>query len=479
MARIGSTLVGIERVLLNRLSQANAEISLSALRKATGHRINAPADDPSAFTTLSGLQAELTVVRRVSANAQSAGTVVSGAQSALSSVEAELGAIRTELLKDVDHSLTPEERAEAQAKIDAAISRIGELASTESAGIRTLDGSADFTYAGKLASQVSEVTVYARPGDSAEINAEVLSAATQAELTYSGDASDQVTDAATFVLGGARGEISLSVADGESLSDVAARINDQSHNTGVVAEVDGAAHTLTMRSVDYGSEATSRVTVESGTFVVTGGDGAGSAAGTDASATINGHTISADSPASQGNRITVNDNGFRFSIEFRPGFTGPMHEIEVQGKALAFNLSQDAARTSTLALPGVQPARLGGNSGTLEQLLSGGSLSGLGGNTSQSLRVVDEALADMGQISARVDGFYDSAVTSASGLMSALESKLTSAIDAIDQTNDEYEDARIAYFQGLASNAVSGMAILDQQRSNIVSLIRQIAGLGV
>ena len=66
---------------------------------------------------------------------------------------------------------------------------------------------------------------------------------------------------------------------------------------------------------------------------------------------------------------------------------------------------------------------------------------------------------------------------SASGLPSDLEDDLETSIDAINLVNDTEEMARVAYFQDLAANAVAGLSILSLQRSSIVTLIQQIAGL--
>ena len=72
---------------------------------------------------------------------------------------------------------------------------------------------------------------------------------------------------------------------------------------------------------------------------------------------------------------------------------------------------------------------LGGPSGRLDQLASGGTLDGLDSNTSQAIRVVDEALADLTRIEGAVDGFFNSAITSTSDLLSALETDLEDAVD--------------------------------------------------
>jgi hypothetical protein len=203
----------------------------------------------------------------------------------------------------------------------------------------------------------------------------------------------------------------------------------------------------------------------------------GNTAGTNASAVINGQTIAATSSNANGNRFSVSDNSLSFDIEFQPGFTGGFNTITVSGDALTFALSPDLGQRSTLAIPGMYAVELGGASGTLDQLATGGSLSGLSNNTAQAIRVVDEALGDVTRVSGGVNGFYNSAIGSASAVMSALQTNLQKSIDGIDKTDDAAEQAKIAYNQALADNALSGLAILNHQQREVVDMIRSIAGL--
>jgi ACT domain-containing protein len=58
-----------------------------------------------------------------------------------------------------------------------------------------------------------------------------------------------------------------------------------------------------------------------------------------------------------------------------------------------------------------------------------------------------------------------------------MKTVLQDSIDAIDKTDDAEEVTIQAYYQGLAANSLSGLAILDQQRQQVVNLLQQIAGL--
>ncbi len=476
MGRIGAHLSGIERTLLNRLAEANAAAAINSLRMATARKVNAPGDNPSAFVTLSLLQSRLSQVTATMSNVTAASSMISQARTTLDQVRARLNTIRAELLKDENRTLTSTERAEAQANIDAAIDRINTLAATRIDGRRLLDGSADFIVSGRDSSQVADLRVHTVvPGSAPQISGTVTASATQAELVYTGRRG-QIRDNATFTLSGSRGSATISVTSGEDLqNDVAVRINNKSHLTGVTASARG--NRLTLTSVEHGSGVEISVVVTWGTFNVTGGNGDGTANGTDAVAAINGLDAASGGAVVDGNRFTISQNGLHFEIEFVPDFTGNFDTITVSGEALRFALSSDLNRPATLSIPAVHAARLGGPSGTLDQIASGGTVSGLDGNTSQAIRIVDEALADLTRVEGSVDGFYDSAITSASHLLADLQTDLQNAIAQTDGYDQHEEFLLLAKNQQLASNALAGLSILNQQRSGIVLLIQKLAGL--
>ena len=475
MSRISATLSGIERTLLDRLSEANAATAASVLRMATGHAINFPSDDPSTFVMLSGLQSQFSMVTDTMANVTAAGTMISQVQTAMKGIRTQLTTIRKELVSDADGSLTPDERAASQAKIDQALDAITSLSHGQIDGRRLLDGSADYIYSGQNPDQVRTVAAASARSTPQTISGEVTAAATQAQLAFT-DSGNTASNDALITLSGERGSADITITAGESLSQVAQDINKTSYETGVTASFDGN-HAVTMTSVDYGAKATVAIDVQDGNFAVTGGDGHGIDHGTNASAVINGQTISADSSSVDGNRFSLSQNGLRYDIEFASGFTGRFDPITVSGHALSFALSTDVSQQASLAIPSLDPARLGGVSGRLDELRTGGALAGLGGNTSQAIRVVDESLGALTRIEGNVNGFYTAAISSASGLFSAMEKTLQSAIDGIDSVDDAQETQLQSRYQMLASNAAAGLYILSQQRSNIVQLVKKIAGL--
>jgi hypothetical protein len=331
-----------------------------------------------------------------------------------------------------------------------------------------LDGSADFIVAGRNATQVRDVKVFAKPaGASVAISGSVTRAATQAQLVYFGD--DETPPhpgaGATFTLTGKRGSFEFTVPTSQTLSEVATQINNKSHLTGVTASADG--NQLTFTSVDYGSRAGISIAVTSGAFSTVG-----TGTAVDAQATINGKFLTGD-----GNRFSITGDGLVAEIEPAGAFSGDFSTMTVSGDALRYQLSPNLARPSLLAIPSLQANRLGGLSGTLDQIVTGGPYSGLGNNTSRAVRIVDEALSRLDVVQGNVDGFHTAAITSASNFLSQLQTNLQTAIPQTDGYSEAESAALLARDEQLAANAMAGLSILQQQRSAMVLMLQQIAGL--
>src|SRR6185503_12478446 len=106
---------------------------------------------------------------------------------------------------------------------------------------------------------------------------------------------------------------------------------------------------------------------------------------------------------------------------------------------LKFALGTGTNQT-VLGLRGVLLETLGGNSGTLDQIASGGSLSGLSTSTAQAIRVVDEALGQLTILSGQVNGFADFTIESSAGLLSDWDGNLTTALVSMNGVDEDAEN---------------------------------------
>lgn len=468
MLRIGASIAGFEQFLLTHIARSDQAALTAAIRLATGNKINKPSDDPAAFMQLSALEHRRNIVRDARTNVDAAATVGAQTQLNLDRVRSQIVNIREALLLDEDQNLTGEARAANQLLIDAAIAELNGAAKAEINGKRYLDGSVDYRFAGKNAKQINGIDVFAL-GES-EFSGSVDSAATQSVTRYQG-AGKKVknNDDSTLTITGKRGTAAFSITGGESLSDVAERINRQSHYTGITAAATG--NQLDFTTVDYGDEATIDIAVTAGSF-----DTTSVVTGADAAVTING--VAVDARYIDGNNVTYARNGTHLRLHFQAGFSGNFDTFSVSDQDVAkFALSPDMADRTSLALSRVSADSLGGLSGKLSDLSSGGSLSGLGANASQAIRVVDEALAQLTLVDAQAKSFADVTVAATSLLLQGYESNLTDSIESINGINQDEESLLLAKNHALSINTVSAISLLQQQQASVLGLVRLLSGI--
>ncbi|MGI8981444.1 MAG: flagellin [Pirellulaceae bacterium] len=469
MLRLGSIAGGFEMKLLGALAAANAQVALSALRISTGKKINLPRDNPSHFVHLDSLQREQSAVQAAVARVNAAANIGSQLQTNLAAVVDQLAEIRTLLLEDADQSLTAAERAANQLEIDAALEQISTFAHTPIEGRNILDGGSNYRVTGQNSNQVKNAQVYSL-GSTTSLSGTVTTAATKGSLTYTGVAGN-VISTATFTLTGKLGSATISVAASDSLSSAATQINNASYATGVTSSVVGDV--LTFSTVDFGTSATLAVNVTSGTFTVAGGNGDGTARGTNALATLGGMAPS----NVDGNQLTYARNGTHVQLELVAGYTGAVNTLTLSDSpTLKFALGTGTQQTR-LGVRGVLIETLGGNSGALSELATGGSLAGLSTNTAQAIRVVDEAAAQLTVLAGQVDGFGDITVNSTAEFLSAWDENLTTGISRANSVDEDAENLNITRNQNLAANALASLAILQQQQASVVYLVQRLAGL--
>jgi hypothetical protein len=281
------------------------------------------------------------------------------------------------------------------------------------------------------------------------------------------ETGQSIQNDATFRLTGALGHADFTIDRGSGLNDtlveLSEAINAESSNTGVTSYVDGTE--LVLQSQGTGSDEEISIAVASGTFSTTTGE-----------ATALGSDASKGSAAVRGNRVYVSQNDFRFEAEFAGGFSGSFDTMTVVAEPLVFALSPDVSRSYRLALPSLFASQLGGLSGTLDQIATGGTHEATS-NRAQAARIVGEALNVLGGVEGTVAGFAQAAVAGSASLLDAFKTDLEDAIEKTDGYDEDEEKEKLSLYQALASNAVSGLAILSQQRSAIVAMLRDFAGL--
>ncbi|MCA9269255.1 MAG: hypothetical protein KDA41_12325, partial [Planctomycetales bacterium] len=112
----------------------------------------------------------------------------------------------------------------------------------------------DYVASGVNSAQLANFEVVSLTTGAVEtVAGNVTTAAEHALVRYVGTAEGNVAGTADIRITGALGAVDVSLVEGESLADVASRVNDATGTTGVVAVV--AGNDLELQSVDVGSSA--------------------------------------------------------------------------------------------------------------------------------------------------------------------------------------------------------------------------------
>jgi flagellin-like hook-associated protein FlgL len=469
--RIHTTLRASELRIINQIDRLGKAIEQNNLRLSTLKRINSAADDPAGLVFVSARRAELTDVQALLGNVERAGSIVDFADSVLAEVSTHLNTIRTAALDAAGGTLTQAELQANQDQVDAAVEAINLLSRSVFGGRRLLDGSHDYLVSGVNTAEVRAVRVYDRNTATASqtLSINVTVAAEQAQLNYAGKPGGLVQADAEFTITGTAGSVAFDVAEDESLTDVRDRINDESYATGVTASVSG--DNLVLESADYGSDATIAVEVTSGAFAVTGGNGDGTAAGVDAVANVNGTSVTGDGLA-----LRYRSSSLDADIQLDPGAgTGALDSITVTGEGLSFQFSPLATKPVSLGLPGIHSANLGGLSGALAQVASGGGTSLMDGDFATLIRIVDEAQSQVLVTQARLGAFSNYTLDSAENTLDAAAVNLSDAIELVEDADIATETALLARHQLLADNAATALIISGNQSQAFLQMLQRIA----
>lgn len=234
---------------------------------------------------------------------------------------------------------------------------------------------------------------------------------------------------------------------------------------------------LTFSSSEFGSDSFVEFKVLSGTFQTkdaTNAD-ANRDIGSDIIATINGTTA-----VGQGLRASVKTASLDASITFTSAanVVGTSNTINVTGGGSLFQIADQVTANGqiNLGIEAVNTARLGGVTGKLYELGSGGgkSLRDVGGAVSGAdlVKIVDESLARVSTLRGRLGAIQKNVIdTNISALGVALEN-ISDARSDITDTDFAAESAQLTKSQILAQASISVLSIANQNPQQVLSLLR-------
>lgn len=450
--------------LLNILNRTSNEQAKSTTRLSTGFRINSGKDDPAGLIASRVMSTELAAINSSLQNNQRTDAMLNVADKAMTEISGLLDEVSTLALASANEDgLSASEIAANQAQIDNALAAIDRIVGTTSFnGKNLLDGNFKINTSGVTASELTDIKIFSRDSESSTtLNVEVTQSASQAGFQLA--TTSAASETAITVLG-KDGSASITIAAGENLSSVAAKVNASTGQTGVTASLVGG--NLELYSSDFGTDAFVDVTVQSGdtTNIKAGRD-----EGVDATVTVNGQATAVD-----GKEVNFSSNGvsvqFRLTDAFNQATGTSSFTVSNTGGG-TFQLGTDSSTRSTIGVNGLYTSQLGNaDDGFLASLRSGGTNS-LVNDPNKAAQIARKAAAQLATEQGRVGGFLKFQVGTAINQQTAAQESTTAALSVVRDVDYAAETANLNQQNVLLQSALSLLGVANQQSSQILSLL--------
>lgn len=459
------------------LSQNQISLNTTLQRLSTGLRINSGADDPAGLIASEGLKSEIAGINQAVTNSTRAGNVLSTAAGALSEVSTLLDSISGLVVASANSgALTPAELAANQLQIDSAVQSITRIANTTTFdGLNLINGSLDYVTSGVSTQAISAVSIAqasfgSNPTVPVQIN--VVTSAQTAALQFK---SSAIVNSVTLQITGNAGVQTLSFTSGTAASAIAFAVNGISGTTGVTAQETTPGNItsgITFNSTGYGSANYVSITAQSGAFATVNAAGASEsrAIGRDAVATVNGSVVTGS-----GLNLDVNTGSLDMNVTLAEGFGAGQTAFEITGGGALFQLGADVNSNQQvdLGIGSVAASQLGNSDvGFLNDIVTGGSASLVGGNAATADQIVQAAISQVAVLNGRLGAFEENTLdTNVDSLQVALEN-VTASESSIADANFAAETANLTRAQILVQAGTSVLSTANSTPQNVLTLLQ-------
>ncbi|HRF58589.1 MAG TPA: flagellin [Fimbriimonadaceae bacterium] len=463
---------------LRSLSLTGTDFSSSMSKLSTGFRINSAADDPAGLIVSETFRAQISGIQQAMQNGQDAVNYAKTAEGALNEVNKLLRDARALAVSSANSAtMTDAQKQANQAQLNSIASSVSRIAQqTQFGSKKLLDGSAG-TYAvstsGANVSSMSFSGVF--NGNAVTTNSTVtvtnLTAATRASVTATRSfaaADTTMTNAGSFTING----VSFNVTTNDTISDVVARINNSSSQTGVTANWSAGAG-VTLTSTGFGSD--QKVDLIDSNAVLRTAAGTQSASGTDASADVVIDTDGAGTLATvsfaSGRGLVLRDkygNAITLTEAGNAGAGGGWGRVNVG--ASIFQIGANAGQTTSLSLGNFAASNLGRGA------VSGLDLSNLDVTTQagsdNAIRVIDKAIEDITAARGNIGNFQRNVLESNSRALGIAKENLSASESSIRDVDVANEMTNFTKLQILQQSGLAMLAQANSAPQAVLSLLR-------
>ncbi|NOZ38711.1 MAG: flagellin [Planctomycetes bacterium] len=273
---------------------------------------------------------------------------------------------------------------------------------------------------------------------------------------------------AVIEIAGLSGAEVFNLKAGTNLNELINQVNLVSDATGVSATANGT--TLELRSTEYGTNAFVDLKVveeaDGGVFKTAIGTGSRDA-GEDVIATVNGIAATGN-----GNELSINTATLDLTANVEADYLG-LIEFDITGGGALFQLGPDVVsnQQARLGVTSVNTARLGGVSGKLFQLGSGGSAD-LTADPNGAAKIVAEAIDQVTSLRGRLGAFQRTTLETNKNALNDTLVNLTEAESSIRDADFAVESAKLTRAQILVQSGTNVLGIANQNPQNVLALLR-------
>lgn len=272
-------------------------------------------------------------------------------------------------------------------------------------------------------------------------------------------------------LSGNTGSQVLQFASGTTLSQILAAVNLVTDATGVVAsQGSGAdANKLYFSSSEYGSNQFVDINIisDKGSFATALG-GTTRDTGDDVVATVNGVLANA-----KGNTLSISTATLSMEMTVAADTASTNIVFDINGGGALFQLGADvtSSQQARIGINSVSTANLGGTSGLLYMLSSGGTAA-LETDSTLAGQIVDQAMAQVSSLRGRLGAFQKTTLDTNIATLTDTLTNLTDAQSAITDTDFAEETANLTRAQILSQSGLSVLKLANQNPQQVLSLLQ-------
>ena len=458
----------------HNLARSSQGLARSIERLSSGFKVNRGADGPATLVISEKQRAQIAGLRKAIENTEKGISLVQTAEGALAEINAILVKIRSLALDSANTAVNDTDALEAnQSEIDNAIDTIARIANNTQFGIKKLlDGSA-----GVSASPSDANITFLRASSDTIAGTYAVSITTPGErATVTAGTAQTGALAANESITINRVTINLSA--GMTQSDVVARINEYTSQTGVVADTNGSGGATRFYTTAFGTAA--QISVVSNTAAAATSTGIGISTLSDTGVNIAG-TIGGTAFVGTGNVAHANTgqaDGLYISAAAASGanahrtVSGSAGNVTVINNSLVFQVGPNQDQTAEVAIARLLPQSIGiGANGNQFQNLS--EVQATSASTAQdTLEIVDIAIDDVTRIRGMLGAFQQNTLESTSSNLQATLENTVNAESVIRDTDFAEEIASFTKYQVLSQAGTSVLQSANQTSQLVLQLLQ-------